>query len=291
MKRRRKISVLGSRATSVVSVTLVLVLVGLLGVTGLAVHRAVDNVASQATVIVKIAAGTDDLQLAAVKRQLNVTPHVKGYVYSSPDEVLAQETAYMDPDTRAALEMLGENPFNGEFELTVDAAALDPDTLATLKTALSAMDHVDDVLGDAEVIGGATPVFTRIMWWGVVLGAVLLFISIVVITNTISLAIYSRRFVIHTMKLVGATDRFIRRPFVRSASLWGLVAGLIAGGAVCGTVAWVMQRQPMLGAYMTWESTWPVCAALVVAGMLICRIAAWCAATRYLNRSYDRLFK
>jgi cell division transport system permease protein len=115
-------------------------------------------------------------------------------------------------------------------------------------------------------------------------------ISFVLINNTVRLTIYSHRFTIHTMKLVGASRGFIRRPFMLSNLLQGTLAAVVASALLAGMASYVFTLDPALQAYVGWEQLAAVFAALLIAGILICLMAAWFATQRYLTRSYDELF-
>ena len=129
---------------------------------------------------------------------------------------------------------------------------------------------------------------------GIVLGcvaAILLVISFVLINNTVSLSIYSRRFVLRTMKLVGATPSFIRRPFVRTGISNGAIAGLLASAVLAAIQAYAMEADAEIAELLSWTASGCVYAALVVLGAIICAGASWFAATRYLRLNYDSLYR
>ena len=120
----------------------------------------------------------------------------------------------------------------------------------------------------------------------------MLVISFVLINNTVHLTIYARRFTIHTMQLVGATDRFIRLPVVVQNLLAGLLAGLLASGII----ALALLFAPKAGLddparYIGWPAYGVIAGALTIFGALICALAASIATRRYLRRDYDKLFK
>lgn len=290
-KNPRKISLLGSRATSALSVSLVLIVIGLCATLGLAIHRATAAVADDTTVMVTILPGEDPLRVSELKRDFNDAPWVASYEFADRATVLAREVENMDEDTRSALELLSDNPFGDEFVLHISDGWRSGDSIAALTARLSITPSVDIVSGDASTIGQANDGLDRVLLYLSILAAALLIISIALINNTISLSIYSRRFNINTMKLVGATNAFIRRPFVRAGMATGIVAGLAAAAVVCGIQAYLMLNDALVGPWITPEIIGITAGALIVLGALIARSAAWCAATRYLHRSYDRLFK
>ena len=121
---------------------------------------------------------------------------------------------------------------------------------------------------------------------------VLLVISFVLINNTVHLTIYSRRFTIHTMQLVGATNGFIRRPIVGNNLLSGVLAGLLASAVMAAAMLGAPRMgYGHLGTLVPWWQFGAIAAALVIAGALICSVAAIAATNRYLRKDYDELFK
>ena len=126
-----------------------------------------------------------------------------------------------------------------------------------------------------------------------VLGVVLIMlvvISFVLINNTVRLAVYSRRFLIHTMKLVGATPGFIRRPFVLTNVLNGLIASLVAVMVLSGLIYYVVEINADYATLLSVDQVCVVYAALVLAGVLMCSVAAVLATNRFIGLNYDELF-
>lgn len=126
----------------------------------------------------------------------------------------------------------------------------------------------------------------------IIVAAIMLVISFVLINNTVRLSIYSKRFTIHTMQLVGATDGFIRRPFIVANAIVGAVSGLMAGGVLSAVLA-ASGRIGFeeFGSLIDWEWMGAIDTGLIVMGTLICGIAASVATTRHLHQDYSDLFK
>lgn len=290
-KKPRKISLIGSRATSILSVALVLIVLGLCGLLAIAVTRASDQISDSTTLLVTIAPGTDPLEVSALKREFNDAPWVEKYDFTDAKTVLQRESEQMDRDSHLALDLLPENPFGDEFAIRIAPDYRSADSLAVLTQRLHDMPHVDIVAGNATAVGTSNDGIKSLLIYLAILAAALMLVSIALITNTISLSIYSRRFTINTMKLVGATPAFIRRPFVRAGTVTGIIAGLIAAAVICPLQTYVMLCEPLVGPYITWIDIIVSGAGLVVLGTLIARFAAWRAASIYLRKTYDQLFK
>ena len=125
-----------------------------------------------------------------------------------------------------------------------------------------------------------------------VIAAIMLIISFVLINNTVHLTIYSRRFTIHTMKLVGATNGFIRRPVILNNMLAGIIAGFIASGILAAMSVFTVEAGlPDVMASAGWKAFAIVSAGLVVTGTVLCCLASWVSANVYLRKDYDQLFR
>ena len=290
-KNPKKISLIGSRVTSVLSVALVLIIVGLCITLGFTVHRASDAVADGTTIMATVKPGVDFLRVSEMKREFNDAPWCSGYDFIPAKTVLSREVEGMDSLTREGIMLLGDNPYGDEFILHVRDGWRSSDSIATLTQRLNKMPGIDIVSNDAATMGQTNDSIHRVMFYLGLVGIVLLFISIVLIKNTISLSIYSRRFNIHTMKLVGATDSFIRRPFVRAGMVTGLIAGVAAVMVVCSIQCYLMFNDSIVGPWITTTDVVLTAIGLVVLGAVIARAAAWWSATNYLKKSYDSLFK
>lgn len=269
-----------------VSVTLLLVVMGILGLVVLSAHRQLST--SAMSMYIHIKPATAQYDIAPVKQRLNKAPYATSYIFVTADQILAMET---NDDNREALDLLGENPFTDEFEVTLDNAWLNADSLAKIKADLTQLSVVDEVITPApDIAESVSANISRIIVTTLAFALILLIISIALINNTVSLSIYSRRFVIHTMKLIGATHSYIRRPFVRAGAWAGLISGLIATAILSGIYAWLDATMPDMTANLTWQDIIIAGLVLTTLAMAVCALTARCAATRYLNKNYDKLF-
>lgn len=290
-KNPRKTSLIGSRITSILSISLVLIVAGLCALLGMSLHRAARGVGDETTILMTVIPGTDPLRVSEIKRTLNDAPWAEKYDFTEANDVLAKERALMDDEGREGLELLDENPFGDEFVIRIAEGWRSADSLAVVTATLTSLDDIDTVASNTETMGSTNEGLANILLVIGTFGLFLLIISVTLISNTVSLSIYSRRFIIYTMKLVGAKNNFVRRPFIRSAAVSGLIAGVIAGCVTVGTAYYVSIHEPLFAPYITTLDGLIVAGILVLAGILICRTAAWWATSRYLRRKYDQLFR
>lgn len=283
----RKISTLGSRATSLVSVCLVLIMAGLGALVGIAGVRIQQQVRGNMGFVVVMERDCPQGTVDTMKKRLHGDKAIERYAYTSPEAILSEEAANLGSDILAMLEA---NPYSAEFEVRVRPAYSGADSIAALVDRYREGFGVADVVCDNEVLEGLDNTLRRVTLAMCVLAAVLLIISLGLINNAVSLSIYGRRFIIHTMKLVGATPGFIRRPFVLAAARGGLLAGSIAGGLILAGRYYAPQTDSAVAELLPWPTVAAVAAAMVVVGGILCAATAYFAAGRYLRASYDEMF-
>lgn len=281
------ISTLGSQVTSVISVALVLVIVGVMALMALVAHSASDSLRSEMSVVCRLDQEASQADADRLKQEFGKAPYLSSWLYTSAEDVLAQEMEY----NADIIELLDENPYSAEFELKLKPAYVNPDSIKMVALHLESFNSVDEVVSPAEAVAAVNDAYRKFMLVLSVVGAALLLISMVLINNTISLSIYSRRFLIHSMRLVGATDGFIRWPFVKAGVVMGVLAGAVASSVVCALQAYVRTMEFDIFLSMPWTVVAAVCVGLIILGVLICGFSAGFAANRYLRLSYDKMFQ
>lgn len=286
-KRSRRISTFGSRITSLVSVALVLVLLGVAALMGVAGKNLTDDVRRNLGFVIKMERDVPEASVNQLKQALLASDAVEVLTYNSADDILAQESEYLGEDVSS---LLDANPYASEFDIKVRPAYASPDSIAALVDMYDSYQGVSEVVTESAVIEGVDSTLRRVGAILLAVAIVLLAVSIALINNTISLSIYARRFVIHTMKLVGATGGFIRRPFLLAGMVNGLFAGMAATLLLVGARFYISSLDPLLEAALPWACVAVVCAALVVIGTLICVLTAAFATNRYIRSSYDEMF-
>lgn len=286
-RRSSRISTFGSQLTAIVSVTLVLLILGILAVIGIAGRSSADALKSNLGFIVKIERSVDETQVNRLKQYFNTAPFVASYVYSSSEEILAAESQYLGEDVSAILDV---NPYGSEFDIKVTPEYASVDSIEVIAGRLSSDDLIETVLTESSMIAAVTSTLGRASWILLCIAAGLLVISIVLINNTVHLAVYSRRFVIYTMKLVGATGGFIRRPFILAGVLNGFISAAIASLLLIAMLAYGAEIDSFIGSCFSWQQCGIVTLILFVVGILICTFASLFATNRYLKADYDDMF-
>lgn len=285
-----KISYIATHLTTIVSVTLVLVLMGIISIIWLAAGRETHRLRERIEISVIMADTVTDAQSASLAARLRTEPYALKVKSIGKAEAMRKWKADTGEDLEA---LFGVNPLSPEIDITLRSEASTPEEILKIGKSLSKLPGVADVSApDTRMVENINRSLSglTILLGGI--AAVILVISFVLINNTVHLTIYSRRFTIHTMQLVGATDGYIRRPVVFNNFVSGLIAGILASGIIAVGIA----LAPKVGidditSYVSWPELGAVGGALTLAGMFLCSLAAAIAAARYLHKDYDELFR
>ncbi|MCM1309438.1 MAG: permease-like cell division protein FtsX [Bacteroides sp.] len=287
MKSRKGFSSLSVQLTATVSVALVLLLLGMVATLAMAAGRITTDIKEHMgfDVVLKEQSTLGDIN--HFKQIFSEAPYVASFRYFSPEEANATWHEEMGENLT---ELLDVNPFLPEFEINVKEQYAEADSLDKIMLPLSELPQVDAVNGHAEVVDSVNRNLQTVMLILAIAVLTLLPISFVLINNTVRLTIFSRRFLIHTMKLVGASRGFIRKPFLLSNILQGLIAGVIASAILTGLYFYLWSLDASLQTLADPTMLICTCAGLLIVGPLLCLAAAAWATQRYLTISYDELF-
>lgn len=284
-----KISYWAAHFTTVVSVTMLLVLIGSICLLGITANNTAREVKQQQQVSLVMADEISNAQADSIMQRLKSRAYVNSATVITKEQALADWNATTGDNVE---QIAGYNFFTPEITISLKSEYTGADQAAKIESELKEMRGVDEVVMlDNEVIISMDSFFSRTIWILTIVAVAMIAISFVLINNTVLLTIYSRRFTIHTMQLVGATPGFIRSPFL-IGNLWsGILAGIIASAILGGFVGFVRETQmPELSNYLSTLETTIVCIGLVIIGGLICTISAMIATNRYLHKDYDELF-
>ncbi|MDE5728432.1 MAG: permease-like cell division protein FtsX [Duncaniella sp.] len=289
-KLRLRIPIFSTRATATLSVALVLVILGLASLVGIGAHRATESVKQNMGFVIVLADDATATDIEAVSQRLKSTGGIAEVSFSSSDDILDRWQKIVGED-EDILALAGINPFSPELEVRVASSHAYPDSIVVLTAPLELMPAVREVRVTADIIETVRHTMDSITLVLLIVAGALMLVSFVLIFNTVRLTVYSRRFVIHTMQLVGATPGFIRKPFLLENLLSGAVAGIIASIAVGATIYGASSIDRNISDAVFPADILAVCGGMFVTGMVICFAASWFACNRYLSLSYDQLFK
>lgn len=286
-EKKSKISYFSANITPIISVSLVLMLLGVVGLLGLAANSLTTYVKENIGFDVVLENDASTKEIEDLKKHWTSAPYVSSVKYVSKEDAL---TAWEKDTGEDLMEVIGVNPLSAEFEVHVKAQYVSVDSLNKIEHMLKNYKAIESVQMHRDVVEQINSNIQSVM---LVLGVVLVMlviISFVLINNTVRLAVYSRRFLIHTMKLVGATPGFIRRPFVLTNVLNGFIASTIAMVVLSALIYYVVNVNVDYASLFTMEQVCMVFVALTLVGVLMCSVAAWLATNRFISLNYDELF-
>ena len=290
MNRPKKISatrVFNSRFTSTISISLVLFLIGIMLVLGFIAKDLSIYVRENVSMSVIV---DDQMKLPDVKmfqKRLETSPYVKSAQYIDKETALKQLVKDLGENPE---DLLGYNPLLASFDIYLNADYANTDSMAKFEKVLKQNKDVQDVIYRKDLIHLINENVRRISIVLLVLATLLTLISYSLIRNTVRLLIYSKRFLIRTMQLVGANGNFIRKPFLLE-NLWsGIIAAFVAMGFLYGTLYYVEQKMAGAIQILDIKTLAFVFIAMFVFGVIIILLATWLAVNRYLKMNTSDLY-
>ncbi len=292
MKQEKEVKISGwaAHTTTGVSVTLALLTLGLIAMIWIAATAESRRMMEKIEISVVMADNVGDDEAKALCDAIAQKEFAQSVRFISRQEALENWKEATGEDLE---HVFGVNPLSPEVTFTVAATYSTVDGISQIKKNLSALSGVSEVgTPDSHLIETMNANIRKLTIGFTIIAIIMLVISFVLISNTVRLSIYSKRFTIHTMQLVGATDGFIRRPFLVTNAIVGAISGVIAGAVLSGILA-MSGRMGFeeLGSLVDWKLMGVLDIGLIIGGALICGLAAIVATTRHLGQDYSELFK
>ena len=279
--KRLKRKVRNSYIVSTVSVALVLFLLGSVGYLMVAAMKMADTLQRSIAVTVELRNGLSEEEREAINRTLTAEELVATIAFSSKEEKI--EDAEFE-------ELLGENPLRDSFELTLTAGSSDEEQLDAFIARTEALEGVECVSYPAQVARQMHATVGKIRLVLLLFGGALLVISLILLNNTIRLAIFSKRYLINTMKLVGATKWFIMKPFLASSVTQGLVAGVVASLLFAATVYGLNEAVPELLTIAEATKIAIIVGAMLLGGVVISLLFTLVALNKFVNMKSNKIY-
>jgi len=275
--------------TLCISTTMVLILIGVVVLSVQTTRNLSDYVREHLTVTVMLGDSIPAAEGKQLCSQLRNMPYAKDVTYISKEQALREQTEAMGSDPS---EFLGMNPFVASIEMHVMADYATADSLRMIADQLEAnYQQVAEVSYQEDLTDRVNRNLQRVSLVFLCLAVLLIFVSYSLISNSVRLSIYARRFDIHTMKLVGASWGFIRKPFLHQACGVGLVAALLACCVLGGLVVALYRYQPGVEEIIGWQVLLVTVIAVVLFGLLITLFCSWIAVTKFLRMTAGELYK
>mgnify|MGYP003290227151 CR=1 FL=1 len=273
--------------TSSISTTLVLLLLGMVVFFVLSANNLSNYVRENIGFTVLVSDDMKEPEALKFQQQLNEKAYVKESAYISKEQALKEQTEAMGTDPA---EFLGYNPFTASIEIKLNAEYANSDSIAWIEKEILANKKVMEVNYPQDLLDSVNRNIQKISLFLLGLAALLTLISFALINNTIRLAIYSKRFLIHTMKLVGASWSFIRRPFLLRNMWIGILAGLMADAILIGLAVMLVRYEPQLIDIITLKTLVIVMASVFLFGLAITSMCAYISMNKYLRMKANALY-
>ncbi len=273
--------------TSSISTMLVLLLLGMVVFFGMTANNLSVYVRENIAFTIQLDENARERDILAFQQELNQQPYIKQTTYISKEQALKEQTLAMGTDPT---EFLGYNPFTPSIEVRLHAAYANSDSLRWIKEEVKVHKQVTEIDYPQELMDAVNSNIRRISFVLLGLAALLTLISFALINNTVRLTIYSQRFLLHTMKLVGASWGFIRRPFV-VRNLWvGMLAAAMADALLMGMACLLIRYEPDLLSVVTPQVMGVVMLTVFVAGIGITTLCAYISINKYLRMRVSELY-
>lgn len=286
-KKVGSISFFNSRFTSIISIALVLFLLGLIFLLGLMGNKLSEYVKENISFSVILKDEQNEAEIKRVQKNLDKLPFIKSTEYISKEQAAREleEELGENPET-----FLGYNPLQASIEVKLYSEYANQDSLQVIERKIKSYTSVSELLYRKDMMQVVNENMKRVSVVLFTLAIILMIISFVLISNTIRLLIYSKRFLIHTMQLVGATADFIRRPFINYNIISGILASILA---ILMLVGALYSLQNELSGFVQMLDTGLlilVFLSVFVMGILLSVIATYFAVNKYLRMEADKMY-
>lgn len=282
-----KAKLTGSYLTLVISVSLVLFLLGILGLVIINAKELSDYFKESLSFSVILGDETREPDIRMLQKDLDAKSYVKSTEYVSKDAAAVKMKKDLGEDF---INFLGDNPLPPSIDVYLYAGFTSPDSVAKIEKYVREYPFVKEVSYQESLLFLINENVKKISIFLLVISTFLFLISLTIINNTIRLSVYSKRFLIRTMQLVGATRSFIIRPFLIQSAIHGLLAALVALSLLMGML-YLIEKEFLL--MFSFESTYLLLllgASIIITGVLINIISTFFSVNRYLSISEDKLY-
>lgn len=283
----QKKRLLTSYASVVVSIFLVLFLLGTLGVFVINTEKVSNAFKENIPMSVYFKDDVTEAQLADFKTQFGGQKYIKDLTFVHKDSAAKEHQKTIGENF---VHFLGYNPLQHSYDIHLNGNYVQKDSIRSIEIDLKEYPKVDEVIYDQQLVDLVNDNLEKVSYWVVVISLFLLVIAIVLINSSLRLSVFSNRFIIKTMQMVGATKSFIRKPFIWKSVRLGIFGALLAIIGVLYITYLVDQYLPDLGLMKDTKSLGIVCVGILLLGILITWISTFFATQRYLNLHTDDLY-
>jgi len=286
-KKVASVSFFNSRLTSVISIALVLFLIGLVFLIGLLGNKLSIFVKENITFSIVLKDNQKEADVKKMQTTLDAKPYIKSTVYISKEQ--AAKELEMEIGENPEI-FLGFNPLQSSIEVKLNSEYANPDSLMMIEREIKSYTSVSELMYRKDMMDMVNDNMKKAGVILLALAVMLMLISFVLISNTIRLLIYSKRFLIHTMKLVGATPGFIRKPFVRYNIVSGIMASILAILMLTGSLYYLQSELHDLVQIINITTLLIIYGSVFILGILLSVVATVISVNKYLRMNVDKLY-
>jgi cell division transport system permease protein len=283
-QKRRLIS---SYFSVVISISLVLFLLGLLGLLVLNTKKVADHFKEKIALTIYLKDSAKDVEIKQLEKTLALAEYTKSTTFVSKDQAAEEHSKDIGENF---MDFLGYNPLQNSIDVYLKADFVDQAKIEEINASIIKKDFVDEVIYDKPLISLLNDNIKRISFWVLLISGIFTFIAVLLINSSIRLSVYSKRFIIKTMQMVGATKKFIRKPFVWKSVRLGMIGAIVALVGVGVVLYYLNKTFPELALLDDEILLVILFAGIFGIGILITWISTFFATQRFLNLRTDELY-
>ena len=272
---------------SIISIALLLFMVGLMGLLILNARNLSEYVKENIGFSVILEEDVKEVDIIRIQKNLNATDYVKSTRYITKERAASELEEMLGEDF---ISFLGFNPLLPSIEVNLYAAYANPDSILIIEKDIEQFSHVKEVYYQKSLVHLVNENIRRISMIITIFSLMLFLISLSLINNTIRLSVYARRFIINTMQLVGATNSFIRRPFLFKSAAHGLYAAIFANTLMLGLIYMAQKEFAELFGFQDLQTIGLLFISIIILGIIINWISTFFAVSRFLRMKTDDLY-
>lgn len=282
------VSLITAGVITIISITLVLFLLGSTFLIWFAGNGFSSYLKESMGISIELSEDLSDASIKRLQADLESNPYIKSVVYKSKAEIKQDliEDLGRDPE-----EVLGYDPSKSYFDIFIKSDYMNPDSLPIVEKSLRGKKFTSTMFYNKEAISNANKNLSMIISVLLLLAVILIFISVILIRSIIQLNIYSKRFLINTMQLVGATNSFIKKPFVTRMIACGIVAAILANLGITGLIYYIKGIVPVGISLVTQQDVLIVYLLVFVFGIIIPAFATSSAVNKYLKMTTNKIYR
>ncbi len=283
-QKRRLIS---SYFSVVLSMFLVLFLLGILGFFVINSKKLSDDFKEEIVMTVFFKNEATDSTMVAFGQELKAAKFVKSSDYVTKEQAAKMHTDIIGEDF---MTFLGANPLQNSYDIHLKADYIDTENIRKIESRFLANEMIADIVYDKQLVSLVNDNIKKVSMWILIISGILALIAVLLINSSMRLSIYSNRFIIKTMQMVGATKSFIRKPFIWRSIRLGVIGAVLAIIALIGTLIYIDNSFPSLNILADQLMVASILFGVLAVGILITWVSTFFATQKYLNLRSDDLY-